>query len=411
MGLGDDYNEDLLQAMAMSGDGNYYYITDAEQLPGIFERELQGLASTLGTAVTLALEPLGQVQVADVLNDLEVDGQGRFKLTNLVYGSPLDVVVRLNIPAVAPETELCAFTLSWLDTEHQPQSRRVVLTLPAVSQQDYEHLPANELVQQQVALMMAARAKQEAIRRADQGDVQGAQAILSDSSEQLRSFDFAMAAPEMAALNELQEQLGSGKFEVFRKQASSQRYKRSRFSSSGHSDLVYAFQKGPRLGDITQQQVEAIVNSTDRFLSDQGMVSGAIHRAAGPELLAACRQLNGCAVGSAQITPGFNLPAPWVIHTVCPAWQDGHPEVQSLLARCYQACLDLAVAQGIKSIAFPALGCGALGFPPEIAARIAFETVSRYLLSSTAIGTVLFICHDTATLTHFQQAFKRVSAW
>lgn len=411
MGLGDDYNEDLLEAMARSGDGNYYYIASAEQLPSIFEQELQGLAATFGKSVTIAIEPQGDVVVADVLNDLDVDSKGYFKLPNLIFDSPIDLVVRLKIPALSQETVLCGFRLSWIDNEQQPQEIQAVLQLPVVSNSQLEEFPLNQDVQQQVALMMAARAKKEAVRLVDKGDYGTASQVLQETRQQMLDFNLPMSAPEAAALQDLDQELKERKFASYRKMASHQSYTRSGRRSSGHTSLFYAFDRGPQLGDITQQDTDAIVNSADRYLSDSGAISSAIHRAAGPKLLDACRQLNGCSEGEAKITSGFKLSAPWIIHTVCPAWRGGAHGEEELLARCYRSCLELAVAQRLHSIAFPAIGMGALGFPSDRAAHIAFETVSQFLLGHTAIGTVRFVCFDQKTLKCYEAEFKRIVGW
>jgi Ca-activated chloride channel family protein len=411
MGVGDDYNEDLLEAMARSGDGNYYYIAAADQLPSIFERELQGLAATIGKTVTIGLEPQNDVVVADVLNDLDVDAKGRFKLPNLVFGSPIDLVVRLQVPALNQETELCRFHLTWTDHEQQLQSVQAVLQLPVVMSQQLEEFPLNPEVQQQVALMMTARAKKEAVRFVDRGDYGAASRVLQQSRQQMLDFNLPMSAPEAAALEDLDQELQEHKFASYRKSASHQSYTRVMRRSGGHTSLFYAFDRGPQLGDICQQDTDAIVNSADRHLSDGGAISRSIHRAAGPELLAACRELNGCVEGAAKITPGFKLPARWVIHTVCPTWQGGKQGEEELLAECYRSCLEVAAAAGLYSIAFPAIGIGELGFPVDCAAHIAIETVSQFLLSHTTIGTVRFVCFDKKTLRHYEAEFKRVSSW
>lgn len=411
MGLGDDYNEDLLEAMARSGDGNYYYIESAEQLPTIFEQELQGLATTFGKNVAISLEPKGEVVVADVLNDLDVDNQGRFTLPNLLFDTPLDIVVRLTIPALTQDTELCSFHLSWIDTDQQHQTAQLSLHLPVVKQSQMDDFPPNEEVQQQVALMMAARAKKEAVRLVDQGEYGSASEVLQQTRRQMLDFNLPMSAPEAAALDDLDQELRDRKFASYRKRASMQSYSRGSRRSSGHTSLYYAFDRGPILGDISQQDTEAIVNSTDCALSDRRATSKAIHRAAGTELLDACRQLNGCAEGEAKITPGFQLLAPWVIHTVCPVWQGGEHGEEALLAECYRSCLDLAAEKGIRSIAFPAIGAGGLGFPVERAASIAFETVSQFLLRRAVIGTVRFVCFDPETLGAYKAAFERVASW
>jgi Ca-activated chloride channel family protein len=220
-----------------------------------------------------------------------------------------------------------------------------------------------------------------------------------------------MSAPEAAALDDLDQELQQRKIASYRKRSQQQVYSRSSKRSSGHTRLGYAFNGGPILGDITQQAVEAIVNSTDPSLSSQGAISAAIHRAAGPELLVACQQLQGCAVGEAKVTAGFSLPAQWVIHTVCPAWQGGRQGETALLAQCYEHCLELAVRKKIRSIAFPAIGTGALGFPVDLAARIAFETIGQFLFRTTAIGQVLIVCADEKTLQVYQTEFQRVCSW
>jgi len=145
-------------------------------------------------------------------------------------------------------------------------------------------------------------------------------------------------------------------------------------------------------GDITQQRVAAIVNAANSSLLGGGGVDGAIHRAAGPELLAECRMLGGCPTGQARITRGYRLPAQWVIHTVGPVWRGGDQGEDVLLANCYRNSLALAVAHGIRTIAFPAISTGVYGFPLERATRIAVAEVRRFLEQDETIQQVLFVC-------------------
>ena len=139
--------------------------------------------------------------------------------------------------------------------------------------------------------------------------------------------------------------------------------------------------------DITTLEVDAIVNAANESLLGGGGVDGAIHRAAGPELLAACRKLKGCHTGESKLTPGFKLPAKWVIHTVGPVWHGGEQNESTLLASCYESACKLAIENKIKSIAFPGISTGVYGYPKANAARIAVSILSRQLT-----GFELIIC-------------------
>lgn len=143
--------------------------------------------------------------------------------------------------------------------------------------------------------------------------------------------------------------------------------------------------------DITSLRVDAIVNAANTGLHAGGGVCGAIHRAAGPELEAACLALGGCAVGDARMTPGFRLPARFVIHAVGPVWRGGGESEAELLASCYRRSLELAASHDLQSVAFPAISTGIYGFPPEAAAPIAVRTVAARLAACPNLG-VIFCC-------------------
>ena len=144
--------------------------------------------------------------------------------------------------------------------------------------------------------------------------------------------------------------------------------------------------------DITTLALDAIVNAANTSLLGGGGVDGAIHRKAGPGLVAECRDLRGCRVGEAKITGGHRLPARHVIHTVGPVWQGGHAGEDALLASCYRRCIELAQAKGVHSIAFPAISTGIYGFPKERAARIAIDSVRAALHAAPGLADVVFCC-------------------
>ncbi len=161
-------------------------------------------------------------------------------------------------------------------------------------------------------------------------------------------------------------------------------------------------------GDITRQHVDAIVNAANGSLLGGGGVDGAIHDAAGPELVAYCRTLGGCQTGDAKITPGFKLPAKWVIHSVGPIWNGGERQEDALLASCYQKSLALAELHGLRSIAFPAISTGTFGFPLERATDIALAETKRFLESHALPEQVVFVCFSVRDYRVYLSAMQRL---
>lgn len=160
-------------------------------------------------------------------------------------------------------------------------------------------------------------------------------------------------------------------------------------------------------GDITTLAVDAIVNAANTSLLGGGGVDGAIHRAAGPELLEACRKLGGCPTGEARLTKGYRLPARYVIHAVGPIWTGGNSNEDALLASAYRASLELAVQHGLRSIAFPAISTGAYGFPLERAVPIALNTVQAFLERDQTLQRVLMVCFDAHTYQTYLSFFTQ----
>ena len=159
-------------------------------------------------------------------------------------------------------------------------------------------------------------------------------------------------------------------------------------------------------GDITKQASDAIVNAANTSLLGGGGVDGAIHRAAGPELLAECRTLHGCRTGEAKITRGYRLPARFVIHTPGPVWHGGGHGEEALLASCYRSCLTLAVENGCKTVDFPSISTGVYHFPLEKASRIALSTIAAFLREHPELTRVRMVCFDEKTKGYYDRALE-----
>ncbi|NLF80712.1 MAG: O-acetyl-ADP-ribose deacetylase [Clostridia bacterium] len=175
-----------------------------------------------------------------------------------------------------------------------------------------------------------------------------------------------------------------------------------------HNDLALAAKKiAVYRGDITKMGVDAIVNAANPTLLGGGGVDGAIHRAAGPELLMECRSLHGCAVGRAKITAGYDLPAPFVIHTVGPIWEDGKQNESQKLRACYRNSLKLALDYQLTTVAFPAISTGAYGYPKAEAAEIAVDTALKFLLAHPALHKIYFVVFDGETEALYRESLER----
>jgi O-acetyl-ADP-ribose deacetylase (regulator of RNase III) len=161
-------------------------------------------------------------------------------------------------------------------------------------------------------------------------------------------------------------------------------------------------------GDITKMEVDAIVNAANTSLLGGGGVDGAIHRTAGPELLAETRKIGGCPTGEARVTKGYRLPAKWVIHTVGPIWSGGNRDEDNLLASCYRNSFKAAIEIGAVTIAFPSISTGAYRFPMEKATNIALSETKSFLLANQSIKKVVFVCFGSEVYKKYQEVFREV---
>ena len=221
MGLGNDYDEDLLAAIAAAGDGNFFHIESPAQLPDFFATELQGLMATLGRQVSLGLRGQGSVIVQEVFNDLPLTARRNYMLPNLSYGSVIYVGIRLKVPAMAEPQDLLSVRLAWDDPE-QPQRQEIYtrLHLPVLLGAEVDALPTDPEVQEQLLILQAARAREEAIHALDRRDYAAAVAVIEQTSRKAKSMPSSAALQnEIAELERLSDRLTQGDYQMSRKEA------------------------------------------------------------------------------------------------------------------------------------------------------------------------------------------------
>ncbi|MEX2535049.1 MAG: macro domain-containing protein [Trueperaceae bacterium] len=434
LGLGRQFNEDLLEGMAHAGGGNYYLAESAEQLRSIFAAELHGLSATVGRQARLSFGPKAPgAEVTEVLNDLP-DEDGQLILPDLIAGLPLEIGAVLRIPPMPEgEAKMGSVSLAWQNPEGEDFELSLPLRFDVVSPDAFGELPEDPEVASLIAELRAARMKREATVALDRGDRIAANSILAHAREDLSSAPQTdRIRSELEELGQLDSAMSQMDDVLARKRMKSQVYRKSR--SFYHERLEpqpeQSRSSGPEvtkvprsdgtvgvleltLGDITGERVDAIFNPTNTGLFGTGRsVDGAVHGKGGIELTRACRQIGRVEIGKAVVTPGFQLPAQYVIHTAVPEWR-GSPKDSGLLAACYRSSLDLAGRMNFASIAVPAMGTGTNGFPLPVSAEVALTELLRHLRASGAPESIRVVLFDEQALEAYRSVLAGLgrAAW
>lgn len=405
LGIGEDFNEELLEAVARAGDGSYTFVESPEQLPAFFEAELAGFANLAGREVRLGLAPGPGVEIVSVLNGFRPSGTGSLELPNLIAGGRQEIGLTVRalpgLPArPGEETELLAVRLEWTDPgTGERREIRQVARVRVVEERDFEVLPPDPGAAETLALLRAARAKRDALDAVDRGDESGISAamdqiriILQDSPATART------EREKVSLASLEEDLRLRKMAKFRKNVHYESYARGHAMDErrlfGHYARKALFLVRDRLdlhvGSLAGFPCDAIVNS--RSDEPASGLDEALRAAGGPAFRAACEAIGKLPAGAAALTGGGALPAPAVIHVRVPDWRGGSEGEFEALADCYAACLRIAEERGFGHVAFPVLGAGGRGYPFQGAVSTGLGACALFLLSHPAVRKATFVC-------------------
>jgi len=428
IGLGRQFDEGLMRHLADAGGGTFTFVESPEQLEGLFETELAGLSALRGRGVRLALRGRG-LRIVQALGGARVSGDDpagtTLELPDLIAGLPREVLLTLE---VAPGAELEGVRLTWHDAFTQgPDALDALLDLPTLPDDDLAARPVAEPVASAVRVAKAA----ETMRRVEQltrrGRLPEAESTLeglrrevsawpADDARETQLADVAHlleavrrrddALARKRALHAHYERESGVRREALRAMAAQERdwsdaYK-ARRSSPRAAERAFTLLRadGSRarvevvVGDLTTQRVDAIVNPSNRGLFGTAGVDGAVHRRGGPELTAACREIGGIAYGQAVVTPGFRLPAGRVIHTTTHPWKGGQFGELATLEAAYAASFEIARRLRLRSLALPAIGTGAYGYPPDAATEVAVDVTLRALQQPGELALVRFVLFD-----------------
>jgi Ca-activated chloride channel homolog len=437
-GLGAQYSEQLLRAMADAGNGFYAFIEGPAQLTALFQQEVAGLSALRGRSVRL--RSLGNGAALSALAPGALHDERGLALPDLVAGFPVDVLVEATLEAGAPPPTL---VLEWDDVlTGARESVHVPVAVEAKPAAEVAALPVTPRVAEMRVLLELATEKDRAAEAARHGDDALLEASLKRAEDLLREIaPGEVKERERAFLADLRQRAAHGEHAIAAKMAMHSSYARSRSMAShkmAHLIEEEAHWRQQKLasmagagaarpatgmqplvgecrvrradggtatlqvvvGDITDEHVDAVVNSTNRGLFGRSGVDGALHRRGGPELTAAARSLGTLDYGAAVFTPGFRLPARFVIHTATTAWGTTADDA-AVLRSCYAASFALADGLSVRSIALPAIGTGTYAYPVDVAATVAVSSALQWLQGRGRADLVRFVILDPTVAAAF----------
>jgi len=428
IGLGRQFDEGLMRHVADAGGGSFTFVESPEQLDGLFETELAGLSALRGRRVTLELRGRG-VRFVSASGGARLAGGGpagtTLELPDLIAGLPREFLVTLE---VEPGAAIDGLRLSWHDTfTQEPQTLDADLDVPTLPDAEIAERPVAEAVASAVRVAKSAEVMLRVEVLTRRGRLPAAEATLEALRDEVAAWpaDDARDA-RLADVAHLLEAVRSRDDALARKRSFHARYEHDRGVRAGALHAMaarerdwtdaYKAHKAPPpaaersfallrtdgsearvevlVGDLTTQRVDAIVNPSNRGLFGTAGVDGAVHRRGGPEITAACREIGGIKYGQAVVTPGFRLPAGRVIHTTTHPWKGGQFDELATLEAAYAASFEIAQRLRLRTLALPAIGTGAYGYPADVATEVAVNVTLRALLQPGELALVRFVLFD-----------------
>jgi Ca-activated chloride channel family protein len=414
LGVGLDYDEEMLSGMANGGGGYFWHISHPKQLPSIFNQELQGLHSIFGKNAVLKINPGQGVKIARLHKTWDQMDKTSWRIPFVSAGAEMDVLVQLDLKKGANLGRVCEVLFSWEDprsTERGAQDAAFSLdSVPAATISEYA---VNPEVEEAILLEEAAESKKEALEAARVGNVTRTREVLETMKRKLTKLGRSSTSSQAEVVEALEAMIARGNMSAYEKLSEHQLYNHGK----GHYQAILGsrFAGGPFLGDLLDppdvfgQRADAIVSPNGTQLMNTGVVSHQILQAAGPRFPSVCAQAAPVAIGEAVATSGCDLFADWVIHAVAPSYLPNTRVLVDLMRKCFAAIIREARAKRVQVLAMPALGTGLLGWPVEEAANLLFSTMYAYLSHSGYPSVIQIVCHDKSAKAVYDDAFERIT--